>query len=196
MLTALCKSISLFLYQNHIIDEEEVEICQYGFEISFSTVISFLVVISIAFLLRIPEIGLLYYTVFVVLRQFTGGYHADTYLSCNLTFGILSLLVLGIVKLIAIYPGLYLLEIHSVLIIFSFLVILFLAPVENKNKSLDTANKKKNHIFSIIFSIVLSISSFILYHHFLILTAMIGFTLFLVTMLILYSKTKERSKKT
>ena len=30
MITALCKRISLFLYTNGIISEDEVEICQYG----------------------------------------------------------------------------------------------------------------------------------------------------------------------
>lgn len=195
MLTSLCKSISLFLYENRIIDEEEVEICQYGFEISLSTIISFLVVMAIALFLKIPEIGLLYYAVFVALRQFTGGYHANTYLSCNLTFGILSLLVLESVKLLSVHYELYPLETHLVLVVFSFLIILFLAPVENENKPLTEAIKKKNRIFSVVFSIILIVLSFVVRKCFFIFSVMIGFTLFLVAMLILYSKIKERSER-
>lgn len=60
------------------------EVYQYGFEIIFSTLIGFFITIAIGAVFRMFLVSLVYYFAFVALRQFTGGYHANTYLKCNL----------------------------------------------------------------------------------------------------------------
>ena len=45
MISFLINSIALFLYKKKVIDDEELTVCQYGFEIIISTIISFLLVL-------------------------------------------------------------------------------------------------------------------------------------------------------
>lgn len=195
MLSALCKSISLSLYKNGAISQDEIDICQYGFEISISTVINFLIVAILGILLGMKRISLLYYIIFVIIRQYTGGYHADTYLSCNLKFGVLSLFLLGNIKILSIYQEYYSFDMHLLLSCFSFLVIWFLAPVENENKPLTELKKRKNHAFSILFVIGMLTISSIMLNQFFTFSITIEFTLFLVSMLVLYSKIKKKDER-
>lgn len=69
-----------------MITEEDFSIYQYGFEIIFSTILGFLITIGIGFLLRMEILSILYYIIFVTLRQLTGGYHADSYFKLQLDF--------------------------------------------------------------------------------------------------------------
>lgn len=47
MLSLLSKRISLFLCGNHVIEKEEIEIYQYGFEIILSSLIGFILSIAV-----------------------------------------------------------------------------------------------------------------------------------------------------
>ena len=100
MITILSKSISHFLLERDIIPREEAEIYQYGFETIISTVLGFLIIASLGILFHMFWLALLYYAVFVFLRQLTGGYHADTYFRCNFTFAILSGTLFGVTRLL------------------------------------------------------------------------------------------------
>ena len=71
MITFLSKCISHFLCKNNVITEEDFSIYQYGFEIIFSTILGFLITIGIGFLLRMEILSILYYIIFVTLRQLT-----------------------------------------------------------------------------------------------------------------------------
>lgn len=194
MITALCKRISLFLYTNGIISEDEVEICQYGQEITLSTIIGFVIVMAESFAFKLPIYGLVYYVEFVLLRQLTGGYHASTYFKCNLGFSIVTLLNLLCIKVIEIQPELYTVSMHLLLSIFSCIVIIIWSPVKNPNKPLSKQNIVFNHIAAILFSIIIPIVSFIANTH-TPFSATIEFTLFSVAVLILFAKFKEGGGK-
>ena len=84
MIAELSKRMSLFLCKKEIVEQEMAEVYQYGFEIIFSTLIGFFITIAIGAVFRMFLVSLVYYFAFVALRQFTGGYHANTYLKCNL----------------------------------------------------------------------------------------------------------------
>lgn len=184
MITAVSKSISLFLWKNHIIEEEEIEICQYGFEIIVSTILGTLIVLCIGLLLHMPWLAALYFIIFVVLRQMTGGYHAGTYFKCNLTFGILSFLVLEMTKILSQEMQIPF-QIHVLILYFSVLVIAFYAPVENPNKPLDEKQITRNHIGSLVLSLLLAGVSLACFRMYPDISVLIGLTLFLVAMLIL-----------
>jgi len=47
MITFLSHRIALFLRDNDIVDDENAQVCQYGFEIIISTFFGFLLVVSI-----------------------------------------------------------------------------------------------------------------------------------------------------
>ena len=134
MLSLLSKRISLFLCGNHVIEKEEIEIYQYGFEIILSSLIGFILSIAVGCCLGMFFYALLYYGIFVILRLFTGGFHANTYLSCNLVFLLVSLSTLGISK-IMMYTNIYSIVAHIIIIFISAAVVIKFAPIENENKT-------------------------------------------------------------
>ena len=100
--------------------------------------------------------ALLYYGIFVILRLFTGGFHANTYLSCNLVFLLVSLSTLGISK-IMMYTNIYSIVAHIIIIFISAAVVIKFAPIENENKPLNfekefaIKNKQISHYYTIYF---------------------------------------------
>ncbi len=100
MITCLSKYVSRFLCNKHIINSDEVDIYQYGFEIIISTVAGMIISLVVGVIFQLFYISLVYYTIFVTVRQFTGGYHAKTYLECNIVFSIVSFSTIGLTKLI------------------------------------------------------------------------------------------------
>ena len=99
MIAELSKRMSLFLCKKEIVEQEMAEVYQYGFEIIFSTLIGFFITIAIGAVFRMFLVSLVYYFAFVALRQFTGGYHANTYLKCNLIFAASTTFIFGMAKL-------------------------------------------------------------------------------------------------
>lgn len=143
MLSLLSKRISLFLCGNHVIEKEEIEIYQYGFEIILSSLIGFILSIAVGCCLGMFFYALLYYGIFVILRLFTGGFHANTYLSCNLVFLLVSLSTLGISK-IMMYTNIYSIVAHIIIIFISAAVVIKFAPIENENKPLNFEKRIRN----------------------------------------------------
>lgn len=102
MITFLGKNISLFLCKKNIIPKEETDIYQYGFETILSTSLGLVITLAMGFVLKMVLLSVVYYVIFVTLRQLTGGYHADSYLKCNIVFSVVTFFVLGMTRLICI----------------------------------------------------------------------------------------------
>lgn len=100
MITSLAQSIACFLVRNGIIQSENLDIYIYGFEVMISNAISIFIgiVLGLAFSQLIEIASFLF--IFVLLRRFCGGYHAQTYLRCNIVFAINITIVLLILKFV------------------------------------------------------------------------------------------------
>lgn len=187
MITTISKRISHYLLEHHVIAAEELEIYQYGFEIIVSTILGTVIVLLIGTALGMLLLSVLYCVMFVFLRQIMGGYHADTYLKCNLMSGILSFCVLGLTRVLA-ASGLYSWSLHMLLLLFSLPVILLYAPLGNPNKPLGKAQKTRNRLLSIASFLTLSAVSVLLMKTAPAVSALIGLTLFLAVTLLLIGK--------
>lgn len=115
IITFLGKSISHF-YAKKVIAEQEVEVYQYGFEILISTTLGLLITMAIGIVLNMFFVSILYYVIFVMVRQWTGGYHADSYLKCNITFAGITFFTLGMTKL-SDMSEMYSLTIHGLMLV-------------------------------------------------------------------------------
>lgn len=73
-------------------------------------------------------------------------------------------------------------------------VIWIYAPIENKYKPLDAAQKKKNHTIGFLYSVVLSVVSCVLFRYAVEVSVLIILTLFMISMLIVISKFMEGGK--
>ncbi|MDP4179932.1 MAG: accessory gene regulator B family protein [Bacillota bacterium] len=85
-LERLCKLLTKKLAQNIFIEEEEIEIIEYGFHLIISETSKLLLTLII-----MNSIGFLYYSIFVivtfgVLRNFLGGVHAKTHIGCFISY--------------------------------------------------------------------------------------------------------------
>lgn len=147
MVTSFCNKIADIFLKNNIIEEEDKEIYQYGLEIFTSTFIGMLIVLTIGIFTHQIFETTIFYIVFATIRVYAGGYHASTYFRCKLFFTLNFILILSLsvffsrfeVSLIIILP----------LNIWGFYTIEKYAPMENKNKSLTNADKKKYKKLSI-----------------------------------------------
>lgn len=189
MISFLSNFIALFLYKNNIIDKEKIEVCQYGFEIIVSTIIGFLLVLTSGIILGEITEAILFYCLFVGVRFFTGGYHADTHFKCKLTLLICCLFVLITSKYLLTSMILQV----TVLIIYLITVFLF-SPIEHINAPLTEDEKKQNRKMSIIMAIALTILSLSGYKYFPKISIVSSLTLFVIAILIIISKIQERRK--
>lgn len=189
MISFLSNFIALSLYKNNIIDKEKIEVCQYGFEIIVSTIIGFLLVLTSGIILREITEAILFYCLFVGVRFFTGGYHADTHFKCKLTLLICCLSVLVASK----YLFTSIILQASVLIIYLITVFLF-SPIEHINAPLTEDEKKQNRKMSIIMAIILTILSLSGHKYFPKISIVSSLTLFVIAILIIIPKIQERRR--
>lgn len=130
--------------------------------------------------------SLLYYIIFVFLRLYTGGFHANTYLMCNLVYLVITVSVLGISK-VAIVTNKYPLIVHILIILTSVFTVIWLAPIENKNKPLSVKKRERNKKISIASIIVLSIFACIMFFLMKSIAIVTTFTLLAISVLIVAS---------
>lgn len=159
MITKLAENLSTSFCCHGIIEKEEIPSCQYGLEIIISTVISFTVIIGVSGLFKNFLIAVIYLVALVPLRMYTGGYHANTYLTCNIIFAII--FVINILLFELIYKmGLE--NAFFVATLWSFIPVVLYAPIENKNKIINRLKHKRFKKISLVLYILLYMFSSIL----------------------------------
>lgn len=130
MISYLSRFITLFLLQNKIVEQEKCDVYEYGFEVIISTIIGFILIFTSGILLNELLSSMIFYAMFIIVRQYTGGYHANSHLKCKLTMLCLCLLVLFSVKYcisILTFP------VHLIFLMFYCAVVILFAPIEHKN---------------------------------------------------------------
>lgn len=98
-----------------------------------------------------------YLIIFIMLRNFTGGYHASTYLRCKIASIFIYTITIGASIHVPVDMKGYL-----VLGMMGYLTIYYFAPIENPNKPLTFHERKKHKITSLVLFTVLISTSFIL----------------------------------
>lgn len=122
--------------QYKVISVEDYELYRYGVQNGCILLFNLLSALAIGFLCRMPIECCIFLLAFIPLRTFTGGYHAKTAVQCY----IYSMLII-----IGILLGLRYLRIpiwiYMSLSGFGIFTAMILAPVEDKNKPLDSIEK-------------------------------------------------------
>lgn len=158
MIHSLSKSIAVYFFAED--RNFPLDVYTYGIEILMSSIIGVILVISIGILIDSFVESLIYIISLMLIRSFSGGYHAKTYFKCNLIY--ISCFMISIF----IYKWLLIINYDVFVLIITILsaIIMFLfAPIENQNKLIDYHNRKKYKIISILFIVLLSsLAKFIL----------------------------------
>lgn len=191
MINKISKNVAVFFIKNNLIQVDEIDIYIYGLQLIISSILGISIILFLGIISERLTDSLIFLFCFIILRQYSGGYHANSYLKCNLYFISIFLLTEAAV----IYTQAKYKDVLTVgLICISFVIILRFAPIDNINKKLSNSQKLKNKkITLIIFVILITISIFMkvndvnYYYN-------IAVTILSVTALIIIQKLKERKQ--
>lgn len=179
--------ITFFLFKNNLIHNKEKRIAIYGFEILFSSILNIVLAIVIGALFHQLIDTIIFVAILIFARSFCGGYHADTYLKCNIIFCGNLCLVLILSRLLTGMPIRFFLLLWLVI----FAIITIYAPIENKYKSIDSIQKRIAKKISVILCGIVGTISIMLmpqYSH-------IAYILFLTYLSIVFMMIIEIQKK-
>ncbi|RGF46034.1 hypothetical protein DW015_10250 [Ruminococcus sp. AF37-20] len=184
----LVSKIVTFLTEQEVISSESdvQDFYRYGIEISISSFLNIFLVLLLGIIINHIAESIIFLLLFILIRSFTGGYHADTYFRCNLlmcTTFILTALANSI------FSNKFSLLIIIVLICVTELIVSILGPIENKNKPIDDSKKIKLKITGTAMTSIINCAGLILRESY--LGTMIIFTTFLIVLLMIAAKVKE-----
>lgn len=131
MMQVLSKIILNYLIKQEVINNtsEDREFYQYGIEITISSLLNIILIVTLGTIFNAFFESLVFLLCFIIIRQFTGGYHAESYFKCNLSFCILFLITLFINNVIYTMFSTY----TAILITFTCTsIIAFYCPIEHK----------------------------------------------------------------
>ncbi len=155
MISKLAKDIAHFFVTQKITEESKEMIYAYGMELLLSDVLNTLIILLIAVCSSTLPAVIIFVTVFMGLRHFVGGYHANSHLSCMFTLIVVMLFFsFGICNIPEQIAQIFSVAFMSV----SVSVIYWIAPVPHPNKPMSEEKmekqKRRSRILSMIFSCV------------------------------------------
>lgn len=157
MLNRVACYISNRLVVHNVINRENEDVYIYGLELLISSIFSTLLVIIIGAIIGKIVSTVLFLVVYILLRSYSGGYHANTYWACTVfticTYLSVILLAMLIDPRIVAYIS---------LLIVGVILLFMLAPVKNENKEISPEDFRKYRAISIIIFIGFTVLGFIL----------------------------------
>lgn len=136
------------LVNSQIINEKDMEVYVYAYEIALSEVFNILGITLLAAITGNIWFSFVFLLSFVPQRVHMGGYHASSHLRCHcVSFGIF-VACLTLSRFIADTA-----EFRATTVLAVFMVALFLAPVEADNKPLGEKGRRKNKKAAVILTV-------------------------------------------
>lgn len=181
MIKYLSDNITDFFYSNKIIEEEDREIYVYGLQLIISTIIGITLILVLGLIINKLFYSIIFLISFIPIRMYSGGYHASSYVKCNLTLISLYLVTMSAV----IYtPSVYVIKISTIMVIITIYIVLKYAPVDNENKKLTENRKKINKRITLFILSAFYLIGMVMYKINIQLFYTIIVTMFLVSILI------------
>jgi len=152
MIHSLAGRVASFFVARGECSEKNSDIFAYACEAIISTGINFFLALAVSVAFSKPMEGMLFTLLFVLLRRYTGGHHADSHFKCILTFNVILFFALSFLYVHTIFDtgDFYTLLIVSI----SLIGIFILAPICHKNKPLSdevrASAKTKGRIFTVV----------------------------------------------
>ena len=188
MINSLSNKFSMYLCKRNYITKEDCELYTYGFFILFSNIFfTILILLFGIFFRRIPEC-LVFHISFRAIRNFAGGYHADTETRCEI---FTSLCLFFASFLISLSANQTIQQTVLIASLISIPIILILSPLDTPEKTLD-ANEKRRYrkISHIIVTLIVSVIIVALYFKITILLVPCCLSLVLESILLILGKIK------
>ncbi len=179
------------LKDNNTIDDEHYEICRYGLQQGFIIILNIVSTVAVGVVFGMLWQAVFFTAIYIPLRSYAGGYHANTALRCYIYSILLMIAVLLAIRHITI-PSF----ICIIILVISVSVIAMVAPVEDLNKPLDKMEKavyKKRTIIISTFEGLLLLISLTL--NLMQITYCIVWAFILMATILLIGKSKNRMCK-
>lgn len=163
MIELMAKKLCCFVSNNINEDETDTvknQIYLYGIELCISSIINIILIVCVGAVLGCFVESLIFLICFISLRQFTGGYHADTYLKCNLFFVITFVFVISLTKFTIVRLSLPWIIIR---IIITTVIVALLAPIKNHHKHIGKKLQMKSKFISVLLWIIFNLCGVIFY---------------------------------
>ena len=196
MLNYLTEKTFRYLVKHKVVDnntEFENAWLRYGIEITYSSIIGILTIVVLSLLLNSFCEGFVFLCVFVSTRQFTGGYHAETYLKCNISLSLSYVIVVLISK--------YTISVLSLpfciaALLLELIAILVFCPIKNRYKPIKS---KRQHMrckaIGVAMFVLYALVGLYLLHENLVVGSVIQYTLHFIIVLCVIGYLKERGYK-
>lgn len=126
----LSKKIVNRLVTENYIDSSVSEAYVYCFDFIIENLKYDFTISTIGIILDCFDITIIYIVIFNILRNLTGGYHANTPLLCNLLSYLTYVLLIGLSYVVPIFP----IQLYPILFLLGATIIKLSAPVTNQNK--------------------------------------------------------------
>ena len=183
-----------YLLKSEAINEtdDDIDYYKYGIEIIISSFLNIFWILLIGILFKSLLESMVFLGCFVPLRQFTGGYHAETYFKCNLYLALSFTMILAVFKAFNDYGNLYS---DLSMVLFSLIIIISECPVENKNKDLTADQKRRSKSITVIMCLIFSLIAILLRINSIKIGAIIIYTLTLIAILVIVATIKIIRKK-
>lgn len=179
------------LKDSNTIDDEHYEICRYGLQQGFIIILNIVSTVAVGVVFGMLWQAVFFTAIYIPLRSYAGGYHANTALRCYIYSILLMIAVLLAIRHITITGF-----ICIIILVLSFSVIAMVAPVEDLNKPLDKMEKavyKKRTIIISTFEGLLLLISLTL--NLMQITYCIVWAFILMATILLIGKSKNRMCK-
>ena len=158
MMDSVSEKCIEFFVANDIIKNEDKELYQYALSITISAVIHILTVIVLGITFSLVVESIIFYTCFIAIRKFAGGYHAKTAGRCYFFSVLLSVILLIILKLLICNMSNVINIITITVSLISTVCIWIMAPLDTENNPLSDKEKIVYGRVSRIISLLLFMS--------------------------------------
>ncbi len=148
MLHKISEKIACFFFDSN--DEYPLEVYIYGIELMVSSFIGTVLVFGLGVISGYIAESIIFMLSLSAVRIFSGGYHANTYLKCNIIFVISAIFSFLCYKLYVLYLLQFNSLISGILLLLSLTAVVFFAPVENVNKKINDSDRGKFKMLSAV----------------------------------------------
>lgn len=155
MISKLAKSIAHFFVVQNITEDSKEVIYAYGLELLISDMLNTLIVLLIALISHTLPAVIVFVAVFIGLRRFVGGYHANSHFSCMFTLIVVMLIFsYGICNV----SGQIIWILSTGFVALSLPIIFCIAPVPHPNKPMSEEKgvklRRRSRILTVLLSVI------------------------------------------
>lgn len=161
MIHRLSLELADYLFYKKIITMEKYEVYSYGLEMLISAVMGAVLILVCGILTNSFVRSIIFYVLFIVIRMFTGGYHADTHLACKIT--LLCSFILTNIAYLMLRDSCKMIFLITISIL-NLVLVFLLSPVECVKKPLSDYVRKRNKAISVCLYLLVFMLSFILFY--------------------------------